>query len=307
MLEVGNAPLSWGVFEGDDPDNPSWDVVLDEIVVAGYTRTELGPIGFLPEDSTVLRANLEQRGLKLTAGFVYEHLCDPAQVDRILANTRRVAQVLADLGAQYLVIIDRMVPSRQRTAGRSEDAARMPDRGWASMMETINAVAAVAASEYGLRPVLHPHCGGHIEFEDEIDRALSDLPSDTVGLCIDTGHSAVVGVQAKDLVQRYSSRVEYFHLKDVERVALNQLRESSMTFDDALGEGLFCPLGEGIVDFEGLRDSLRDIGFQGFATVEQDPDPRVVDFSGLATARESINFLRSIGLADEIGATANAR
>ena len=172
-------------------------------------------------------------------------------------------------------------------------------------METIFTVGSIARSEFGLRPVLHPHCGGHIEFEDEIDRALSDLPSETIGLCIDTGHSAVIGVQAEELVRRYPSRVEYFHLKDVDQVALNQLRRSSMTFDDALGEGLFCPLGEGVVDFEGLRDSLREIGFRGCATVEQDPDPRAIDFSGLATARESIRFLRSIGLANEIGTGAS--
>lgn len=307
MLEVGNAPLSWGVFEGDDPNNPPWAVVLDEIVAAGYSRTELGPIGFLPEDPSTLRGNLDRRGLKLTAGFVYEHLYDPEHRDRTLANTRRVARTLAELGGQYLVIIDRMIPSRQRTAGRSDRAARLSDRGWAYLVETIAAVASIATADFGLRPVLHPHCGGHIEFEDEIDRALSDLPSDVLGLCIDTGHAAVVGLQAKELVERYPSRVEYFHLKDVDPVALGRLRESSLTFDDSLAEGLFCPLGDGIVDFEGLRDSLGRIAFTGCATVEQDPDPRITDFSGLATARASIQFLRNIGLANEIGVSPHAR
>src|SRR5262245_15711995 len=120
MLNVGNAPLSWGVFEGDAEGNPPWASVLDEIVAAGYRRTELGPIGFLPEDTALLNDELARRGLELTAGFVYEHMHDPWEREHVLRNTSRVAKILSALGARYLVVIDRMVMDRQRTAGRSD-------------------------------------------------------------------------------------------------------------------------------------------------------------------------------------------
>ena len=46
-----SAPDSWGVL---DYPGPSWEQsyqrMLDEMVVAGYTGTELGPYGFLPTD-----------------------------------------------------------------------------------------------------------------------------------------------------------------------------------------------------------------------------------------------------------------
>lgn len=307
MLEVGNAPLSWGVFEGDAAGNPSWSKVLDEIVEAGYACTELGPIGFLPEDVDVLGRELGRRGLRLTAGFVYEHMHDPAQRDVVLRSTRRVGSILSALGARYLVVIDRMTPARQRTAGRSERAERLAPAAWDGMVETIATVARIAAEEFALRPVLHPHCGTHVEFSDEIERALADLPHSSIGLCVDTAHSAVAGMQAADLAERYAHRLEYLHFKDVDAAALRCMHDEDLEFDEALGVGLFCPIGRGIVEWTRLRETLRSIGFAGSATVEQDPDPRVADHSGLTAARESIAFLREVGLArSDCGATTGA-
>ena len=57
------------------------------------------------------------------------------------------------------------------------------------MMALIEAVAGVAAG-HGLVPVVHPHAGSRIEFEDEIERVLEDT---TAGLCIDTAHLAYAG------------------------------------------------------------------------------------------------------------------
>ncbi len=301
MLEIGNAPLSWGVFEGDADANPPWETVLDEIVEAGYRRLELGPIGFLPEDLDVLRDALARRGLALTAGFVYEHMHDPANRELVLRNTRRVGRILSALGARHVVVMDRMTPERQRTAGRSAAAERLAPAAWDGMLATVATVARILTDEFGLRPVLHPHCGGHIEFADEIERALADLPHATIGLCIDTAHSAVAGLQAAELADRYADRLEYLHFKDVDGAALRRMHDEGLDFDAALGVGLFCPIGEGIVDWTALRDTLRRIGFAGSATVEQDPDPRVdlSAYSGLDAARASIAFLREAGLAKQ--------
>jgi inosose dehydratase len=210
-----------------------------------------------------------------------------------------VCRVLSSLGARFLVVIDRMVMDRRRTAGRSEDAERLSDADWAQMMETISKVAAIADREFGLRPVLHPHSGTHIEFEDEIDRALGDLPSSSIGFCIDTAHTAIAGMQACDLADRHGSRLEYFHFKDVDEAVLQQMLRERLEFEEALAIGLFCPLGRGVVDFPGLRRSLERASSVRSATVEQDPDPRVANHSGLAAAKESIRFLREVGLADE--------
>lgn len=296
-MNIGNAPLSWGVFEGDDDKNPPWPTVLDEIARAGYKRTELGPVGFLPEDPSVLREELGSRGLRLTAGFVYEDLHDPTQHGHVIRTSRRVCEILSAAGAERLVVIDRMLNARQATAGRTELAARLDSDNWTAMMRVIADVARIAADDYGLRPVLHPHCGAYIEFDDEVQRAMHDLPDELIGLCVDTGHAVVADMQAADLVAEYGSRVEYFHFKDVDNSARDYMIQHDLTFDEALAYGLFCPIGSGMVDFPALKAALERVGFVGSATVEQDPDPRVVEYSGLEAAQQSLHYLQSIGLA----------
>ena len=53
-FKFASAPNSWGVL---DYRSPSWEQsyqkMLDEMVFAGYTGTELGPYGFLPTDAKV--------------------------------------------------------------------------------------------------------------------------------------------------------------------------------------------------------------------------------------------------------------
>ncbi len=46
-LKLANAPCSWGIEFPDNPDNPSWQTVLNEISTSGYKATELVPLGYL--------------------------------------------------------------------------------------------------------------------------------------------------------------------------------------------------------------------------------------------------------------------
>ena len=60
------APDSWGVLDYPGPSwEQSYEKMLDEMVMAGYTGTELGPYGFFPTDPAVLQPQLDRRKLKL--------------------------------------------------------------------------------------------------------------------------------------------------------------------------------------------------------------------------------------------------
>ena len=48
----------------------TFDSVLDEMVSAGYSGTELGPWGFLPTDPKRLMAELSPRNMCLIGAFV---------------------------------------------------------------------------------------------------------------------------------------------------------------------------------------------------------------------------------------------
>jgi inosose dehydratase len=294
-LRVANAPVSWAVQTADAKSNPPWDHVLDEVASSGYRFVELGPLGFMPRDTAVLLAALASRGLQIPGGFLYEDLHEPAAHRHIVDQTVEVSRLLRGLGASNLVIIDAMSAERMATAGRSDAAQRLAPQAWIEFVNLVSEVAAVA-KEHGLRAVFHPHAGTYVEFADEIDRVLEDTDDAALGLCVDTGHSAYAGVDPVALISRYASRVAYLHLKDVDGSVLERARTKPLDFDAAVAAEIFCPLGRGIVDFPALRRLLDDIGYDGYATVEQDVDPAAtVDPARGAT--DSLLYLQRIGLA----------
>ncbi|MGO4942645.1 TIM barrel protein [Ruoffia tabacinasalis] len=56
------------------------------------------------------------------------------------------------------------------------------------MIDHISQISVKAHDKYGVRAVIHPHAGGHIELADELERLVQDIPSNVAGLCLDTGH-----------------------------------------------------------------------------------------------------------------------
>ncbi|MDY6220720.1 MAG: TIM barrel protein [Candidatus Alectryocaccobium sp.] len=57
--------------------------------------------------------------------------------------------------------------------------------------------------------------GGYIEFADEIDRIVKDIPYEFAGLCLDTGHLYYSGMDPSEWLKKYADRLDYVHFKDV--------------------------------------------------------------------------------------------
>ena len=66
-------------------------------------------------------------------------------------------------------------------------------------------------------------------------------------------------------------------------------------FAKAVAINMFCEPSKGAVDFLAFRDVLRDINYQGWATVEQDMFPAPFD-KPLPIAKRTRAYLREIGL-----------
>ena len=62
-IRLATAPVSWGVDHMGRPDLPPWPIVFDQIADAGFRYTELGPLGYLPEDGGLIRGEMESRKL----------------------------------------------------------------------------------------------------------------------------------------------------------------------------------------------------------------------------------------------------
>jgi inosose dehydratase len=294
-VRIANAPTSWGIEDPEDRANPAWPDVLDQVAAAGYAGVELGPLGYLPEDPSVLRAELARRELELVAGFLFMPLQTRDGIAQALATARRTSELLAAGGADHLVIIQGFTPEREAAAGRPAAAAPLSDDEWRTLVEGIHEVATLASDEHGLTACFHPHAGTAVEFEAEIERLIEDTDPELVSICLDTGHCAYAEIDPVGLYSRHSERVAYLHLKDVSPGRLGAALMNALSFEEAVAEGVFCPLGEGVVDFAALRGALDESGFAGWATVEQDTLP--TDSTGPGEhAAASLAHLRRVGL-----------
>jgi inosose dehydratase len=297
-IRIGNAPCSWGVEFAGDPRNPSWQSVLADCAAAGYRGIELGPIGFMPEDPAILRDALAANGLSLIGGVVFRAFHDPAAWDDVMDASVRTCRALVAHGARHLVLIDSISPRRAPTAGRASEAEQMDAAEWTAFRDRIASVARMGTEEYGLTVGIHAHAAGFIDFEPELERLLAEVDEGILKICFDTGHHSYAGFDPVAFLRRNVGRVSYMHFKDIDPAVKARAVAARTGFYEACGQGIFCNLGTGDVDFPAVRQVLRDAGFAGWCTVEQDCDP-TLDVRPLDDARANRAYLRSIGFDGE--------
>ncbi len=294
MIKIGNAPCSWGVEFAEDARNPTWTTVLKENADAGYKGIELGPVGFMPEDASVLTEELAKHDQTLIGGVVFRAFHDADQWDDVLDGATRTCKALVAHGAEHLVLIDSISPRRAPTAGRADEAEQMDNAEWSAFRDRIATVARMGAEEYGLTVGIHAHAGGFIDFEPELERLLDEVDDSILKICFDTGHHSYAGFDPVAFMKRHIDRISYMHFKDIDPEVKAKVVANRTDFYDACGQGIFCNLGEGDVDFPAVRQVLLDAGFEGWCTVEQDCDP-LLDPDPLGDAKKNRAYLQSIG------------
>lgn len=283
---IGGAPISWGVCEV-----PGWGVmlsadrVLGEMRSLGVTATELGAPGFLPRDPEALSEVLTRNGMRLIGGFVPVVLHDPAQREATLAEAAATATLFAACGATMFV------------------TAVVVDQGWSARFPLTptqwdHIVGMLAeldqlCAEHGLTEALHPHVGTLIETAADVTRVLE---RSDVRWCLDTGHLFLGGCDPVRFASDAAGRVAHVHLKDVRAGVVERVVAGELTIQQAVGAGVFCPLGEGDVPIAETVEVLESAGYAGWYVLEQDADLGAVEppaGSGpIESARVSLDFLR---------------
>ncbi len=293
-IQIGNAPCSWGVEFANDPRNPPWRQVLSDCAAAGYRGIELGPVGFMPEDPAILSEGLDEYGLTLIGGVVFRPFHDPESWDEVWDAAMRTCKALTAHGARHLVLIDSISPRRAPTAGRPEAAEQMDDAEWRGLRDRLTQVAKLGSEEYGLTVGIHAHAAGFIDFEPELERLLDEVDDSILKICFDTGHHSYAGFDPIAFMRRHIDRISYVHFKDIDPVVKADAIAKRTGFYDACGQGIFCNLGRGDVDFPAVRKILLNAAFEGWCTVEQDCDP-TLDVSPIDDASRNRQYLSSIG------------
>ncbi|MGH2971151.1 MAG: sugar phosphate isomerase/epimerase family protein [Gaiellaceae bacterium] len=272
-MKLASAPVSWGVWEqttGRDDLVPA-DLLLETVRGLGYDAIELGPPGYLSPVA------LEAHGLALVGGFAplrFEEETRYAEDVGLWLDP--IVEVLLATGAHGPVVL-----AGAHTGGE-------PSPGY---FERVNE-AADRVRARGLGVVFHHHAGTAIETPAQLEALLAHTD---VGICFDTGHALVGGGDPVDVARMCGGRIEHLHLKDVDSSLLARLHAGEVPLHQAWADGIFCPFGDGAVDFAAVLALPGLAGYAGWTVLEQDrvavrpedvPAVRAVEERNLAFVRK---------------------
>ena len=284
---IAGAPVSWGVIE-----IPDWgyqmpaDRVLREAASLGLAAVEAGPEDLLPRDPAEVSKVLAKYELSLVGGFVPAVLHEPDLRERELALVERRAKFFSAAGADVVVLA--------ATTGSEtyEEVVELDEGAWRELFESLKAVEEICA-RHGVAVSLHQHYGTVIERYDQVRRFLEG--SDT-GLCLDTGHLVIGGIDPVEIAELAGDRVNHVHLKDVNVEVAEKLARGELNFKEAAQRGAFLPLGDGDVDVGAVIDRLESAGYGGWYVLEQDTVVETEPPEGegpIENVRKSLKFLEA--------------
>jgi inosose dehydratase len=259
-VRIAAAPISWGIL-----NVVGWghqmapDRVMAEMRELGFTATEFGSPGFLPDGPEEKAAVLERHGLTAVGSFLdvvlHDRDRDPLPV------VRGVLEGYQASGAGTIVLA-------AATGANGFDAVKpvLDEAEWATLFDNLQRARALAA-EFGVTAALHPHVGTMVETAAEVSKVLTE--SDTP-FCLDTGHLIIGGTDPVQFARDNPERISHVHLKDVDLSVAEKVTGGAMSFHDGCRDGLFVPLGRGDVDVPAIVQSLASVGYDGWYVLEQD-------------------------------------
>ncbi len=120
--------------------------------------------------------------------------------------------------------------------------------------------------EYGIPIAIHNHGPADKLYgtAEMIRKHLAPLPS-SVGLCVDTGHFQRVDEDPLAVIAEFGDRVNGIHLKDMVLTGEKNDKGDPL-WEDAI-------IGKGNLDLPALVKLLKEIGFDGYCSLEYESDP----------------------------------
>jgi inosose dehydratase len=285
-IRFGVSPIAWANDDmpelgGDTP----LETILREAKEIGFEGVELG--GKFPREASTLKAAIAPFGLDIVGGWYSGNLL-VQDADAEIAALQDHLRLLTAMGSTVFVFAETSNAVHGNRYVPLEGAPRLRSRDWKQFGERLSHVADYLAGE-GLKFAYHHHLGTVVENQADMD-AFVAATSPSVGFTLDTGHAALGGVKAVDMIERHPERIAHVHCKDVRDAVHAETRRTGKSFLDGVLAGIFTVPGDGSIDFGAVMKALKRIGYEGWIIVEaeQDPalaNPRTYGELGLATLK----------------------
>lgn len=249
-MNVGYVANAWGPVLGHwaAPNNVNaayyrcpcdLDKVFRDISTAGYEAVEIfdgdllefqGREAFFKE--LLDKYHLRLKGVYVACNFIYDEIL-PEELDRL----NRAAKFAKLFGATEIAL-----------GGGAVRFDGIRESDYVKLGEALNKVCDIAES-LKMRASFHPHMGSLVESPEQLDKVMAHT---RIPLCPDTGHVKAGGGDPLTVIKKYIDRIYYIHLKDITE------------------DGMFCPLGEGVIDFIPVIEAIKNSDIKVDITIECD-------------------------------------
>jgi inosose dehydratase len=272
-IRWGVSPIAWA--NDDMPElggDTSLETILQEVKDIGFEGVELG--GKFPREPAALKAALAPYGLDCIGGWYSGNLL-VRDADPEIAALQDHLALLKAMGSAVFVFAETSNAVHGDRAAPLEVTPRMHATGWKQFGDRMSHVADYIAAN-GLKFAYHHHLGTVVESQADMDAFIS-VTSSSVGFTIDTGHAALGGVKAVEVIERCPERIAHVHCKDVRGAVHAEARRNGNSFLDGVVAGMFTVPGDGGIDFARVMRALKAIGYQGWIVLEAEQDPGVAN------------------------------
>ena len=242
-IHFGYASITWG---GNDRQ------AIDDIAALGFRGIQVRA-NSLEEfgSASALRDLLAQKQLKFVALSSGDVRLDSTAEAEELAKHAGHAKFVHDAGGLYLQVTDRRPKDHAITAA---DYKRL---GY--LLTEIGKRTA----DLGVSLGYHNHMGSLGEHPEEVDQILAAADPRYAKLELDVAHYFQGGGDPAKAIEKYSDRLLFLHIKDVEHPAAADEKKPYR----------FVELGRGLVNLPAVFEALHRVNFRGWAIVELDNVP----------------------------------
>lgn len=245
-IHFGYAAITWG---GDDRK------AIEDIAMLGFPGIQLrsNVLKEFSGNSASVKELLDAHHLKLAAFSSGNLSVDKPATDEIATHLAH-AQFVRDAGGLYLQVIGERPKDRAVVREDYQKLGRLlTDLG-------------KRTADLGVQVGFHNHMNSLGERPEEVDWIFDVVDPRYCKLELDVAHCLQGGGDPVEMLERYSDRLLFLHIKDVRPVSSTDPTFTQKPY-------LFVELGQGRVDLPAVFATIRRIKFRGWAIVELDDVP----------------------------------
>jgi len=291
-IQFGVTPTLWANDDFPDIDiGIPFGQIISEAALAGFAGTSRG--GKYPLDPVVLKREMALRGLVISEPWVSTYFTIKNMYEETHRNFDKEISFLLAMGTGDMVLAELGGSAHQQPVALIANTPRFSDEQWRLLGDGLNSLGEKARN-HNIKMCYHHHMGTGVMTMDDVARLADMTDPNLVSICLDTGHLHFARGDCMEFIDLYSDRIKHVHLKNVRQTVADKVYAESLSFKQAILEGVFTVPGdpEGCVDFPVILKALAAREFSGWMVVEAEQDPARA--TPLKYARMARDYLREV-------------